>query len=206
MRRESATLPIFSRGSSFRSSVLFTGAFSVSSCGGITPSISSIIRWISGGRIGSVFFVFLSSIVSPCLSPSVISISVSSSDSFVRSSSSVMPSICGASARSSSSTTSSASSANNSSEASSVSSAVNSTSVSSFSSIGSSTASSSATTSPSSGLKNSSSGLRASSSRSVSSSPSSSSNRSSDSGSSGTLSGSPSQSCRISSRLSCPSI
>ena len=180
MRSESATFPIFSLGSSFLSRVLFTGAFSVSSCGGITPSISSIIRWISGGRIGSVFFIFFSSIVSPCLSPSVILISVSSSN---------------ASVGSSSSTISSDSSANNSSDASSASSKVNSSSVSSLSSTGSSTASSSATTSPSSGL-------RSSSSRSSISSPSSISNRSSNSGSSETLSGSPSQSCRISSRLS----
>ena len=190
---------MFSLGSSFLFSVLFTGVFSVSSCGGITPSISSIIRWISGGRIGSVFFVLLSSIVSPWLSPSVLLISVFSSDSSVRSSSSVIPSISDAPARSSSSAISSASSANNSPDAPSASSAVNSSSVSSLSSTGSSTASSSTTASPSSGL-------RSSSSISSSSSPSSNSSRSSDSGSSEILSGSPSQSCRISSRFSWPSI
>ena len=147
---------MFSLGSSFLSSVLFTGGFSSSSCGGITPSISSIIRWISGGRIGSIFFVFWSSIVSPCLSPSVILISVSSSDASVRS----IPSVI-----------SSDSSANNSPDASSASSTVN-----------------------------------PSSPRSSSSSPSSKSSRSSGSGSSESLSGSPSQSCRISSRFICPSI
>ena len=75
MRRDSATFPIFSCGSSFfLSSVLFAGFSGFSSSGGITPSISSISRWISGGRIGSA--VFLVSI-SPVTSPSKLSVSVS---------------------------------------------------------------------------------------------------------------------------------
>ena len=79
MRSSSVTLPIFSWGSSIFFLSDFTVGTGCSSSGGITPSISSIILWISGGRIGSAAFFSTDLLSSVSFSAALLSLSSFSS-------------------------------------------------------------------------------------------------------------------------------